>query len=260
MSFLYHEDHPAEMKPCFHILPLLLYAVLVQFSVEYVILDEDIVPFENLQTDNESVQKNITNCHNSARRRVKPPAANMLKMQWSTELAKSAQNWANLCYLNHSTVNYRTMKGSACGENIMKSPVPLPWQIVVKTWEAEKKFLIFGEGAINDEVTAHYTQLVADNTHEVGCGVAECPGNITFYVCRYFTAGNEPETLYTPYIIGKPCSECKKACDGNKLCLNYCPFPNLRSNCQGAIDNNLCHLREVKMICRASCECKDKIK
>ncbi|XP_056419974.1 cysteine-rich venom protein-like [Hyla sarda] len=223
-----------------------------------VILDKDIVPFESIQTDNKTVQKIITNHHNHIRRHVDPPAANMLKMEWSPILAESAKKWADCCYLNHSTVKHRTLKGSACGENILTSPVPMSWKTVINRWEAEKKFLYFGVGAAVGKVIGHFTQLVADNTYQVGCATAYC-GDY-FYVCHYYTAGNEPETLYTPYKPGKPCSECKKACDGNKLCLNYCPFANLASNCIKAIYYDLCHFHDVKRQCRTACECKGKIK
>ncbi|XP_069830140.1 cysteine-rich venom protein-like isoform X2 [Dendropsophus ebraccatus] len=206
------------MKRCFHVLlPPLFLALLVQFSLEYIIFDEDIVPFESIETDDENVQEVITSYHNHVRRHVDPPAANMQKMQWSPVLAYSAKCWADLCYLNHSTVDHRTIEGSPCGENILQSPVPLSWRTVIKNWEAEKEFLNFGEGAEDDQVVAHYTQLVADNTFEVGCAVADC-GEHYFYVCHYYTTGNEAESLYDPYIIGEPCSKCETACDGNKLC------------------------------------------
>ncbi|XP_075719935.1 cysteine-rich secretory protein 1-like [Rhinoderma darwinii] len=110
-------------------------------------------------------------------------------------------------------------------------------------------------------IVAHYTQLVADNTFSVGCAVAECPGdpNFCFYVCHYYTAGNAAASLYTPYIQGKPCRKCKAACDGQKLCLNYCPHADRAINCLKAKYYNLCPHPRVKLLCRATCECVNQI-
>ncbi|KAJ6659638.1 hypothetical protein lerEdw1_018607 [Lerista edwardsae] len=63
-----------------------------------------------LSTDLPSVQTEILDMHNDLRRKVDPPASNMVKMRWSDEAAKNSKAWADQCNYNHSPQSQRKIK------------------------------------------------------------------------------------------------------------------------------------------------------
>ncbi|KAH0501684.1 Cysteine-rich secretory protein 1, partial [Microtus ochrogaster] len=143
---------------------------------------------EDLSTDNESIQEEIVNKHNELRRMVDPPGSDLLKMEWNSDAQENAQAWANKCTYQHSPQESRTIKDLRCGENLFMASYPASWSQAIQTWYDESKVFKFGSGPTTQgAVVGHYTQLVWNTTHQVGCGVAVCPNKPLkyYYVCQY---------------------------------------------------------------------------
>ncbi|VDN07497.1 unnamed protein product [Thelazia callipaeda] len=150
-----------------------------------------------------------------------PSARNMLKMIWSCDLERTAQQWADHCRFQHST---RQQRNNA-GENIYyyQSSEDI-------TNEAQKAALMAGEAwwselyefyysnPLNDMTmnqfnpkVGHFTQMAWANTHKIGCGIApQCSnGHKVIVVCQYKEAGN---------MIGSKIYEVGQPCKGNSDC------------------------------------------
>lgn len=116
----------------------------------------------------------LLNAHNAYRaRHCTPP------LTWSSELAASAQKWANRCVFNHDPNN-------ELGEN-------LAWGTDLSASEAVD--LWYGEGvAYNYSApgfgpAGHFTQVMWRGSQQLGCGGAICHGQV-LWVCRYSPPGN----------------------------------------------------------------------
>ncbi|CAH1960260.1 unnamed protein product [Acanthoscelides obtectus] len=223
------------------------------------------------------VQQKIVIYHNAFRSKVRPTAANMLKMKWHTGAARTAQRWADQCLVlehDNETGRYDPNYG-ACGQNIFISSHKVPWLFAIETWWLEKNIFRYGGRNELHEI-GHYTQMVWASTHEVGCGIAKCnhepssrfsPKVFYNYVCNYCPIGNHARRLSIPYKIGEPCSLCKQHCKRN-LCLNSCPYADYWVNCgqlHRAFPNWVCNTstpqgRDRFRKCRATCVCRHKIK
>ncbi|XP_042527862.1 cysteine-rich secretory protein 3-like [Dipodomys spectabilis] len=236
---------------------LLLVAVLCPFSPAVGNTDKDVA---SVSTTLSSIQKEIVDKHNQLRKMVSPSASNMLKMSWSAQAAKNAQNWAEKCDYKHSDREFRRTNMS-CGENLFMSSHLTTWSHAIQTWYDEHFDLNFGVGPkTSDAVVGHYTQVVWYASHLVGCGVSYCPKQSlkVFMVCQYCPAGNIYDRRYTPYNKGKPCGTCPNNCDDG-LCTNSCPHNNKYSNCNYLKQTATCEHPMVKSNCAASCNCNGKI-
>nr|XP_009675187.1 PREDICTED: cysteine-rich venom protein-like [Struthio camelus australis] len=217
--------------------------------------------FDVLSTSKADQQKLIVEKHNALRRGVNPPASNMLKMEWSPEVAKNAEIWANKCTLSHSPATMRKINVT-CGENLFMSPDAFSWPSAIQYWYDEVKDFKYGTGATRrGAVVGHYTQVVWYKSYQVGCAVAFCPETTYkyFYVCQYCPAGNRIDLLGTPYKEGNPCGDCPNDCD-NGLCTNPCKHVDAYSNCSGLAKSFGCSRSFVKLNCPATCQCKTEIK
>ncbi|XP_057555365.1 cysteine-rich secretory protein 3-like [Hippopotamus amphibius kiboko] len=218
--------------------------------------------FGALSTTLQKVQSEIVNKHNDLRRRVSPPASNMLKMQWDSKAAANAQNWANKCLLKHSKPEDRTVGTRRCGENLFMSSHPLPWSDATQSWYDEVRDFTFAVGPNSPQaVVGHYTQLVWYSSYRIGCAVAYCPNQPNlkyFYVCQYCPAGNIVGREHVPYQKGTPCGSCPKHCDKG-LCTNSCEYDDAYANCKSLKETWTCNNNIVKNNCQASCKCPDKI-
>jgi len=141
----------------------------------------------------------ITEAHNAVRRFIGVP-----DLSWSSSLATSSQTWADYladnqsCGLMHDPNN-------DYGENLYaystSGTLDVTPQDVVGGWSCER------EDWDNDAMTCqgvsgfsgstrscgHYTQVVWDDTTQVGCAVATCNSggfNSIVWVCRYSPPGN----------------------------------------------------------------------
>ncbi|XP_053466921.1 cysteine-rich venom protein pseudechetoxin [Ictalurus furcatus] len=211
-------------------------------------------PTNQICTSLEDVQDEIVNVHNAFRRAVVPTASNMLKMNWSEEVATSAQDWANTCAMAHGPPSSRMLGSYQMGENLFKSSELLPWTDVVTAWHNEVANYNYPTGSANGKEIGHYTQVIWFSSYEVGCGVAKC-GNDYFYDCQYYRAGNYRRV--PPYSLGEPCSACPQACD-NKLCTNPCPYVNTFANCPALKKQGPCS-DYLQKWCSAQCFCTTEI-
>ncbi|CAI5769119.1 cysteine-rich secretory 2 [Podarcis lilfordi] len=198
--------------------------------------------FASLSTINEDQKKEIVDIHNKLRREVQPPASNMVKMEWSDDIRKIAQWWANQCTLEHSAASDRTLNGTSCGENLFMSTSLKSWTEAILSWYNERDDFLYASGAKTEgAVIGHYTQVVWYISHLIGCAIAFCPDQEYqyYYVCQYSPAGNIKGKIATPYEAGEPCGRCPNDCDKG-LCTNPCTERNLYSNCASLKDQVGC--------------------
>ena len=139
-------------------------------------------------------QTAIVAAHNAYR---SDPAINTPALQWSSDLATSAQAWANnlaanIHQLQHSQSPTRP---DTVGENIAAaSPGSRTLTQMVDQWGAEQAN--FKPGTFPDISTTgnwadagHYTQMIWRGTAQVGCGIAS-DDTWDYLVCQYSPAGN----------------------------------------------------------------------
>ena len=103
-------------------------------------------------------------------------------LEWSAEIAKVAQAWADRCVFQHSKSKY--------GENLAMgtSRIMTPEHVVEMWHDGEIGNYDFAKPgfAMN---TGHFTQVVWKGTTHIGCGSAECNGQ-RLWVCNYDPPGN----------------------------------------------------------------------
>ncbi|XP_055336986.1 cysteine-rich secretory protein 3-like [Paramacrobiotus metropolitanus] len=222
--------------------------------------DPEGVALSQLDTNISGVAEYILRKHNCLRTQVTPAAANMLKMVWSPEAARQAQEWAEQCQYKHNNQSDRFTPEFQCGQNIAYStPWAFSWNSIVNMWYSEYKEYTFGKP--NDlHIVGHYTAMSWATTFQLGCGYKDC-GGWHYYVCNYCPSGNFGD-LSEPYKAGKPCSACPDSCDGG-LCTNSCPLANLYSNCDELQRKyKICSnpfQKEAADSCKATCRCPGKI-
>jgi pathogenesis-related protein 1 len=128
----------------------------------------------------------ILTAHNGYRAKHCVPDLN-----WSAELAASAQQWASGCKYGHSGTS---------GENIAWSRPTLSPTKPVDSWYSEITQYDFNNpiGSYKTGKVLHFTQVVWRGSSQLGCGVATCPAPAPdgansgwgFMVCRYAPPGN----------------------------------------------------------------------
>ncbi|KAM3872998.1 cysteine-rich venom protein pseudecin [Diretmus argenteus] len=209
-------------------------------------------------TENTAIQAEIVEQHNAYRRSVEPTAADMLIMNWSDEVAASARNWVDRCELAHGPPSTRMLQGYELGENLFFASALHTWDKVVSAWHSEVANYQYPNGSINGGAIGHYTQIVWNSSYKVGCAGTLCKGNVYYYGCHYYRAGNFRRV--PPYKVGPPCASCPDACE-NKLCTNPCPYVNTYRNCP-AMKNQWvggCGNALVHKWCPAECKCANEI-
>lgn len=129
----------------------------------------------------------ITAAHNRVRARLK-----IAPLEWSPELARFAQKWADKLARKGCDLQHRPRTGPDAqrfGENIFAiSGAPATPDAVVDAWAAEVK----GYDARTHRckgVCGHYTQVVWRTSERLGCGLATC-GDTEVWVCNYDPRGN----------------------------------------------------------------------
>jgi hypothetical protein len=136
-----------------------------------------------------SMAEEILEAHNKYRAEV-----NVAPLTWSNTLASNAQEWANqLASLGGNTLQHSSNTGE--GENLwLGTSGAFSYTQMVDMWGSEKQYFIDGTfpdvsstGSWSD--VGHYTQIVWENTTEVGCAIATSGGN-DILVCRYSPPGN----------------------------------------------------------------------
>jgi hypothetical protein len=136
-----------------------------------------------------SMAQEILEAHNKYRAEV-----NVAPLVWSNTLASNAQEWANyLVSLGGNTLQHSSNTGE--GENLwLGTSGAFSYTQMVDMWGTEKQY--FTDGTFPDVSSTgnwfdvgHYTQIVWENTTEVGCAIANAGGN-DILVCRYSPPGN----------------------------------------------------------------------
>jgi pathogenesis-related protein 1 len=128
-----------------------------------------------------SLAREMLAAHNDVRASVEVPS-----LRWSDRLSARAQEWA-IHLLREGEFYHRPHPTS--GENLFEikgrhaSPVE-----VVNDWALEAQDYSY-RGNTCRGVCGHYTQLIWNNTREVGCAVASEPGR-EVWVCNYDPPGN----------------------------------------------------------------------
>ena len=117
-------------------------------------------------------------------------------LSWSEDLAQGAQDWARHLSITGQFKHSPNRPGAALqGENIWggtaKAFTP---EDMVAYWIAEKRHFkagTFPNNSLtgNPQDVSHYTQVVWQETREVGCGLAYADGEEVL-VCRYTQPGN----------------------------------------------------------------------
>ncbi len=119
--------------------------------------------------------------HNSVRHRMGvPPVA------WSDELARVAQNWADILLANGQFAHSRDHR---YGENLyeIRGGSSTPYS-VVSAWASEAANYQYATNSCSG-VCGHYTQVMWRDTKQVGCGVAHDQQR-EIWVCNYAPFGN----------------------------------------------------------------------
>jgi hypothetical protein len=102
--------------------------------------------------------------HNDARTAVIPPAANMLRMEWDSAIARNAQTYANRCNFEHSRRSERILgvNFTSVGENLfVTSSTEFSGErliTAVTSWVNEKADYTYSTGACS-AICGHYTQV-----------------------------------------------------------------------------------------------------
>ena len=155
---------------------------------------------------------------------VKPPASNMLKMLWDSDLEKISKDFSNKCIVAHNPDRHRLAKNyDWVGENIAWGTGSCGDKDCgdvyegVKRWFSESNSYNFLTGQCSGKCTL-YTQMVWWESNKLGCGAKKC-GDRTILVCNYAPGGNY--VGQRPYKTGTPCSECPSGmtCEDN-LCVD----------------------------------------
>lgn len=152
--------------------------------------------FAQQEATQASIAEQLLAAHNRYRVEV-----GVSPLVWSDTLANDAQDWANhLASMGGNTLQHSQETGE--GENLwLGTSGHYSHADMVESWGTEKQY--FTQGKFPDVSSTgnwtdvgHYTQIIWENTTEVGCGLAEAGGN-EILVCRYSPAGNYLEqTVY----------------------------------------------------------------
>ncbi|EME79984.1 uncharacterized protein MYCFIDRAFT_18029, partial [Pseudocercospora fijiensis CIRAD86] len=108
-------------------------------------------------------------------------------LTWNSTLASYAQDYAKNCIWKHS--------GGPYGENLA-SNFQTP-TLAISAWAQEEKTYNYAHGKFSEK-EGHFTQLVWQNTTQIGCGLVQCDNNDAadsgvkgaYLVCEYSPRGN----------------------------------------------------------------------
>ncbi|HRH61339.1 MAG TPA: CAP domain-containing protein [Chitinophagaceae bacterium] len=121
--------------------------------------------------------------HNKYRADVGTPP-----LEWSTELAAFAQDWANQLVANDCAFEHR--QNSPYGENIFMGGGSWTVMDATNAWYDEIKKFDINNPEANFSETGHYTQIVWRTTTKLGMGVGVCSNGNYIIVANYDPPGN----------------------------------------------------------------------
>ena len=146
-------------------------------------------------------KKDILAAHNRYRAEV-----NVTPLAWSDNLSSQAQKCADYNAANSlPSGRQKHCRTPGFGQNIALSTTSLNLSLIqmVDAWGSEKKNFLNGRypsvsATGSPDAVSHYTQMIWQNTSEVGCGKASANG-YEILVCDYSPQGNIDETMvYSP--------------------------------------------------------------
>ena len=129
--------------------------------------------------------------HNNARKAVNVPP-----LEWSVELAKYAQEWADfLANENNCQIAHRRSMGKNlrnAGENIFSGSGSIFDALFAsKVWYSEIKNYDHSQSAeMGYQMAGHYTQMIWSKTKKLGIGMATCKNGSIIIVANYDPPGN----------------------------------------------------------------------
>jgi uncharacterized protein YkwD len=128
-----------------------------------------------------SLAQEMVSAHNIVRARV-----GTAPLTWSDRLAGIAQTWADRL---QASGQFAHSPNNDLGENLFEiAGAPATPSRVVNDWAGESRDYDYGSNTCR-AVCGHYTQIVWNETKEVGCAVARGGGR-EVWVCNYDPPGN----------------------------------------------------------------------
>ena len=115
-------------------------------------------------------------------------------MVWNNTLADYAKDYAKGCVWKHS--------GGPYGENLAANFENTT--LAIDAWGNEEKKYNYAKRKFT-ESNGHFTQLVWQNTTDVGCAVIQCDSDSVkgaYLVCEYYPPGNVKDEF--KWNVGKP--------------------------------------------------------
>ena len=139
-----------------------------------------------------SEKQEILNAQNKYRSEV-----NITPLTWSENLSLQAQNCADINAAEYLPKNQQKhCPTPECGQNIARASSSLHFTLtkLVDLWGDEKQYFINGlypsvSSTGSPGAVSHYTQMIWQDTNEVGCGKANSSG-YDILVCDYSPRGN----------------------------------------------------------------------
>ncbi|GFS64542.1 cysteine-rich secretory protein 2 [Trichonephila inaurata madagascariensis] len=133
------------------------------------------------------LKKKILDVHNLYRANVTPPAANMEFMEWSDELARLAQLWADNCVFKHGVPEGTNYSKRVYGQNLYLGPDPSGYRATYMWYEEYQHYTLNTNYCKPKQKCGHYTQMAFATSNLLGCGVAKCERGY-HVVCHYDSA------------------------------------------------------------------------
>jgi len=201
--------------------------------------------------------------------RAREPASNMLKCEWSDEMAAVAQAWADKCTWEHGMLY--DCSGNRLGQNLFCEASAggypaMNLTAVSEAWNNERNDWDFSANACKSgKICGHWTQLAGARSNYVGCAAAQCPTmtvgsstwtNVLYVVCNYSPPGNVMGTA--TYQNGAQCSSCDSDSTGkgykcvNNLCNSCSPSTDSTCKCGTPLS---CSNGGVWSATTCSCQC-----
>ncbi|KAH8873653.1 Venom allergen 5 [Schistosoma japonicum] len=145
----------------------------------------------------DKMREELLTLHNTVRAALRngrltgqPRAISIKPLKWNMELESKAQSLSDQCRVGHDTYDARkTPEFSLVGQNWAGSKdVKTGFQM----WLDEYKNYDYYTRTCRMGQCGHYTQIVWEDTTDVGCGVTDCPNFIygLSIVCNYGPGGN----------------------------------------------------------------------
>jgi hypothetical protein len=123
-------------------------------------------------------------------------------LKWSGKLASYSQDWANRLGSTGSCKMVHRSGEPPYGENLYWAS-PVSWSTgeasvqsitikdVVKSWTDEEEWYNYNKNSCRPgKKCGHYTQVVWEDTTEVGCAIKVCADKSQSWVCSYNPPGN----------------------------------------------------------------------